>query len=105
MKVNTMQVNNSIVWILEGLEHEPFMMVRHCHPDWGCVNGIPERLDYKRLSNFKAAGFTIDDPHSLVTCRCGEFKHWVFIECDACHAETMDAKDDVQMYHDLAHGL
>lgn len=94
----------SIVWIVEGYEREPFMMVRHCHPNWGCVHNIPEILNYKRLERFKDLGFVIDDPDGLVTCHCGEFKHWTRQECPACAGEHVDAQSDREMYADLRNG-
>ena len=94
----------NIVWICEGFESEPFMMIRHCTEDIGCVNYIPRRIDYKRLTDLKAAGFVIDDPDNLITCHCGEFKSWRYNECDACRREALDAADDRQMYDDLRYG-
>ena len=100
-----MKVNSSVVFICEGYEREPFMMVRHCHPHWGCVHNIPEFLNYKRLQRLKDSGFVIDDPDYLVTCpACGEFKHWLFNECDACAGEQRDYQDDRQMYAELRNG-
>ena len=95
----------SIVWIIEGYEREPFMMVREYHPYLGRIDCVAEFLNYGRLQRFKAAGFVIDDPQGLVTCpACGEFKHWLFTECPACAGEQRDYQDDRQMYAELRNG-
>lgn len=95
----------NIVWIIEGYDRVPFMMIRHCHPVWGCVNYVPEAIRFDRLAMLKAAGFTIDDPQGFVTCHCGCFKHWTQSECDVCQLEAAIAKAEHQMYNELRYGL
>jgi len=91
--------------VLIGVSGSPYIMVERVTELGNCTL-VPFEYGFARLLCLIDKGYTLSDPHSLVTCPgCGAWKLWTHNECDACAKEEADRRDERQMYSELRGGL
>jgi len=90
--------------VLMGASGSPYIAVQY-ESLLGGSTLVPFEYTYQKLLCLIDKGYTLSDPHGLVTCHCGALKAAWQDECGACRREAQDAKDESQMYSDLREGL
>ena len=91
--------------VLIGVSGSPYIMVERVTELGNCTL-VPFEYGFARLLCLIDKGYTLSDPHSLITCPgCGALKLWTLNECDACAKEEADRRDEQQMYSDLRGGM
>ena len=104
-KIQTAEIAPGVVTVAIGASGSPYIMVERVTPQ-GNNTLVPFEYGFARLLCLIDKGYTLSDPHSLVTCPgCGEWKLWTLNECDACAKEEADRRDDRQMYSELRGGM
>jgi len=103
--IQTAEIAPGVVTVAIGASGSPYIMVERVTELGNCTL-VPFEYGFARLLCLIDKGYTLSDPHSLVTCPgCGAWKLWTLNECDACAKEEADRRDERQMYSELRGGL